>query len=60
MSLEHLVAPESKGVLKKQNNMSMSKKTLEPTERIPIGRNWNNWNNKINYTVLDYTILSIK
>lgn len=33
---------------------SQTKETQAPTERAPIGQHWNNMNNRINNTVLDY------
>lgn len=42
MSLEHLIVPESKGVLKKQKN-GASQEYLEPTRRGSNSQNWNNW-----------------
>lgn len=33
---------------------SRTKETQAPTERAPIGQHWNNTNNRINNTVLDY------
>lgn len=51
--LENLVMPETKGVLKKEDDEGMSK-WHRVIERAFKGQNWNNLHNKINNIILDY------
>lgn len=54
MSLEHVLVPESKGVLKNQKN-GASQKYLVPTRRGSKGQNWNNWSKKL---IIQYQVIT--
>lgn len=53
MSLEYFLMPESKKVLKKQNDEVMSKGHRNEQKELPKEKT-NNLNNQINNVVLDY------
>lgn len=52
---EHLTVPEGKKVLKKEKKKpTNAKRTQEPTEEFPVGKEEKNLNNKTNSIILDY------
>lgn len=55
MSLEDVVVPGGKKVLKKENTKTpYIKRIRESTQRTPNGQNWNNLSNKMSKVVWDY------
>lgn len=54
INLDHLVVPETKELLKTQNDETMPKGHRSQLKELPMA-SWNNVTNKINNVVLTYT-----